>query len=70
MRSWNPNTDNKSEMILLPLSLYDEMTTKGTGSVVLELLFDVGLIEGELAGKWRFAINCNKWKIYLTGEHY
>ena len=44
------------------------MSTSGTGLVVIEFSFKVGLIEGTLEGSWKLADNWEQRKIFLTGD--
>jgi hypothetical protein len=50
VQTWNPNVQNISDLIILPLSLRDESTKIGTGMVVIELAVEVGLLKGDMAG--------------------
>jgi len=66
--TWNPNVQNISDLIILPLSLRDESTKIGTGMVVVELAVEVGLLKGEIAGPHTLADDWESRTFFLFGD--
>ena len=55
-------------MILLTLSSHDEMSTKGTGVALVELLFETGLLMVTFENYWSLPIDVDNKLIFLTGD--
>ena len=60
MKTWNPKANEKSKMILLSLSIQDEMSTKGIDIALVELLFEIGLLIGTYEKDWSLLVDIDK----------
>lgn len=73
-RDWNPHVDKLTDILFLPLSVHDEMTVRGTGRVVVELLADSGLLvprggaEHKYTGPWDLHPGWETKRIFLYGD--
>ena len=55
-------------MMLLSLSVHDEMSTKGVGIVLTELLFEVGLLTGTADNDWNIPVDVDNALTFLAGD--
>ena len=57
-------------MMVLPLSVHYEMSAKGAGVVVVELIFEVVLLIGTTDNDWSFTIDVDNKLIFLKGDDF
>ena len=55
-------------MLLLSLSVHDEMSTKRAGVVLIELLFEVGLLTGTADNDWNIPVDVDNTLKFLAGD--
>ena len=58
----------KSQMILLPLSIHDETSTKGAGVVLFESLFEIALLICTFENDCSLHVDIGNKLIFLTGH--
>ena len=56
-------------MMLLTLSMYDEMNTKGADVLVVELLFEVGLLIGTVDNDWILPDDIDNELMPMSGDY-
>ena len=55
-------------MILSPLSTHDEMSIKGAGVVLIESLFEGGLLKGTANNDWNIPVDVDNELTFLAGD--
>lgn len=67
-KSWNQTVDDVAQMIFLPMSPHDEITTSGSMQMYIELLNDFRLTDRADDGEYRPADDIDNQLLYLWGD--
>ena len=65
---WNEKVDQRTKLMLLPISIHDKIYTNRARELILEFAFNVELLIRNRKEKWELCDNLEKYTIYMTGN--